>query len=333
VFAYILRRLFQALLVVLVVSIITFVISYVMPQWFGENLAATYAGKGATPATYAAIGHKLGFDMPLVDQYWQFLKGIFVGRTFGNGSVAQACPAPCLGFSYITNQLVWQKLIADFPVTLSLALGAAVLWLVSGVVGGVIAALNKGRLADRAVIVTALAGISMPVNFTALVVALLVQYQFHIMDQIAYVPFTQDPYGWARNIFFPCLVLAFISAAAYARITRSTMLDTLNEDYVRTARAKGLHERTVVGKHAMRAIYTPIITMFGLDFGYLLGGAVVTEKIFGFHGIGFDAIDAIGRSDIPVVMGVTLMASFFIVAANLIVDLLYGVLDPRVRVG
>jgi peptide/nickel transport system permease protein len=333
VFAYILRRLFQAALVVLVVSIITFIISYVMPQWFGENLAATYAGKGATPATYTAIGQKLGFDKPLVEQYWLFLKAIFVGRTFGNGSVALSCPAPCLGYSYITNQLVWPKLIADFPVTLSLAVGAAVLWLVSGVVSGVVAALNKGRLADRAIIMTALAGISMPVNFTALVVALLVQYQFHIMDQIQYVPFTQDPYGWARNMFFPCLVLAFISAAAYARITRSTMLDTLNEDYVRTARAKGLPERTVVGKHAMRAIYTPIITMFGLDFGYLLGGAVVTEKIFGFHGIGFDAIDAIGRSDIPVVMGVTLMASFFIVAANLIVDLLYGVLDPRVRVG
>jgi peptide/nickel transport system permease protein len=333
VFAYIVRRLFQGALVVLVVSIITFVISYVMPQWFGENLAATYAGKGATPATYTAIGQKLGFDKPLVEQYWLFFRAIFVGRTFGNGSVALNCPAPCLGYSYITNQLVWPKLIADFPVTLSLAVGAAVLWLFFGVLGGVVAALNKGKLVDRAVIVTALAGISMPVNFTALVVALLVQYQFHIMDQIQYVPFTQDPYGWARNIFFPCLVLAFISAAAYARITRSTMLDTLSEDFVRTARAKGLHERTVVGKHAMRVIYTPIITMFGLDFGYLLGGAVVTEKIFGFHGIGFDAVDAIFRSDIPVVMGVTLMASFFIVAANLIVDLLYGVLDPRVRVG
>jgi peptide/nickel transport system permease protein len=333
VFAYIIRRIFQAALVVLVVSIITFIISFVMPQWFGENLAATYAGKGATPATFTAIGHKLGFDQPLVEQYWLFLKGIFTGRTFGNGSVGQACPAPCLGFSYITNQLVWPTLIADFPITFSLAIGAAVLWLVSGVVSGIVAALNKGRLADRAVIITALAGISMPVNFTALVVALLVQYQFHIIDEIQYVPFTQDPYGWARNMFFPCLVLAFISAAAYARITRSTMLDTLNEDYVRTARAKGLPERVVVGKHAMRAIYTPIITMFGLDFGYLLGGAVVTEKIFGFHGIGFDAIDAIGRSDVPVVMGVTLMASFFIVAANLIVDLLYGVLDPRVRVG
>ena len=332
-FAYIVRRLFQAALVVLVVSIITFVISYVMPQWFGENLAATYAGKSASPATFAAIGHKLGFDQPLVAQYWHYFSGIFAGRTFGNGSVALACPAPCLGYSYVSNQLVWPTLLADFPITFSLAIGAAALWLFFGVLAGVVAALYKGRLADRSIIVVALAGISMPVNFSALVVALLVQYQFHIMDSIAYVPFTQDPYAWARNIFFPALVLAFISAAAYARITRSTMLDTLNEDYVRTARAKGLPERSVVGKHAMRAIYTPIITMFGLDFGYLLGGAVVTEKIFSFHGIGFDAIDAIPRSDIPIVMGVTLMASFFIVAANLIVDLLYGVLDPRVRVG
>lgn len=331
-FAYIVRRLFQAALVILVVSIITFIISYVMPQWFGENLAATYAGKGATPDTYKQIAHGLGFDRPLVVQYGSYLKAIFVGRTFVDGGAVFNCPAPCLGYSYISHQLVWQKLISDFPVTFSLAIGAAVLWLFFGVLGGVIAALNKGRLADRSIIVIALAGISMPVNFTALVVALLVQYQFHIMEQIQYVGFSQDPYGWARNIFFPCAVLAFISAAAYARISRSTMLDTMSEDYVRTARAKGLPEYIVVGKHAMRAIYTPIITMFGLDFGYLLGGAVVTEKIFGFHGIGFDAIDAIGRSDIPVVMGVTLLASFFIVIANLVVDLLYGVLDPRVRV-
>jgi len=333
VFAYIVRRLFQATLVILVVSIITFIIAYVMPQWFGENLAATYAGKGATPDTFRQISHGLGFDRPLVAQYGSYLKAIFVGRSFVDGGAVFNCPAPCLGYSYISHQLVWQKLIADFPVTFSLAIGAATLWLVFGVLAGVVAALNKGKLADRSIIVVALAGISMPVNFTALVVALLVQYQFHIMSQIEYIGFSQDPYAWARNIFFPCLVLAFISAAAYARISRSTMLDTLNEDYVRTARAKGLPEYVVVGKHAMRAIYTPIITMFGLDFGYLLGGAVVTEKIFGFHGIGFDAIDAIGRSDIPVVMGVTLMASFFIVIANLVVDLLYGVLDPRVRVG
>lgn len=332
-FAYIVRRLFQATLVILVVSIITFIIAYVMPQWFGENLAATYAGKGATPDTFRQISHGLGFDRPLVAQYGSYLKAIFVGRSFVDGGAVFNCPAPCLGYSYISHQLVWQKLIADFPVTFSLAIGAATLWLVFGVLAGVVAALNKGKLADRSIIVVALAGISMPVNFTALVVALLVQYQFHIMSQIEYIGFSQDPYAWARNIFFPCLVLAFISAAAYARISRSTMLDTLNEDYVRTARAKGLPEYVVVGKHAMRAIYTPIITMFGLDFGYLLGGAVVTEKIFGFHGIGFDAIDAIGRSDIPVVMGVTLMASFFIVIANLVVDLLYGVLDPRVRVG
>jgi peptide/nickel transport system permease protein len=333
VFAYIVRRLFQAALVVLVVSIITFVISYVMPQWFGEDLARTYAGKGATPDTYRAIAHGLGFDRPLVAQYASYLKAIFVGRSFVDGGAVFQCPAPCLGYSYISHGLVWQKLIADFPVTFSLAISAAVLWLFFGVVSGIVAALYKGRLADRSIIIVALAGISMPVNFTALVVALLVQYQFHIMEQIQYVGFSQDPYGWARNIFFPALVLAFISAAAYARITRSTMLDTLSEDYVRTARAKGLPERTVVGKHALRAIYTPIITMFGLDFGYLLGGAVVTEKIFGFHGIGFDAIAAIGNSDIPVVMGVTLFAAFFIVIANLVVDLLYGVLDPRVRVG
>jgi peptide/nickel transport system permease protein len=332
-FAYIVRRLFQGAFVILVVSIVTFIISYVMPQWFGENLAATYAGKGATPATFAAIGHKLGFDQPLIQQYWQFFKGIFVGRTYGNGSVSVNCPAPCFGYSYVDNELVWPKLIADFPVTLSLAIGASVMWLFLGVASGVVAALRKGRFTDRAVIITSLAGISMPVNFTALAVALLVQYQFHIIDQIQYVPFTQDPYAWARNIFFPCLTLAVISAAAYARITRATMLDTLNDDFVRTARAKGLPERTVVGKHAMRVIYTPVITMFGLDFGALLGGAVVTEEIFGFHGIGFDAVDAIFRDDIPVVMGVTLMAAFFIIAANLVVDLLYGVLDPRVRVG
>jgi peptide/nickel transport system permease protein len=332
VFAYIVRRLFQGALVILVVSIITFAIFFVLPQLLGENLAATYAGKAASPTEVKGIGVKLGFDQPLYTQYWSFLKAIFVGRTYGNGSVSLDCPAPCFGYSYITNQLVWPKLIADFPVTFSLAIGAGLIWLFSGVVSGVVAALNKGKFLDRAVIVVALAGISMPVNFTALVVALLVQYQFHIIDQIQYVPFTQDPVQWAWNLLFPWLVLAFISAASYARITRSTMLDTLSDDYVRTARAKGLRERTVIGKHAMRSIYTPIITMFGLDFGYLLGGALVTEFVFSLHGIGYDVIDAIGRQDIQIVMGVTLMACGFIVAANLVVDLLYGVLDPRVRV-
>ena len=334
-FAYLIRRLVQGVFVIVVVSFITFVIFFIVPKLLGGNLAVLYAGKSPSQATINAVTDKLGLNKPIPVQYLEYMKGLVAGRTFGTVPPVVNCPAPCLGFSFANNTLVRPQLVGDFPVTLSLAIGASVLWLFFGVLAGVIAALRKGRIADRAVMVGALAGISMPVNFTALVVALLVNTQWKLYGDngLQYVPFTQNPLSWAWNLLFPWLVLAFLTAATYARITRATMLETLSEDYVRTARAKGLRETVVVGKHALRSLLTPIVTLFGLDFGALLGGAVVTEFVFGLHGIGLDAIDAIGRQDIPTVMGVTLFASTFIVVANIVVDMLYAVLDPRVRLG
>jgi peptide/nickel transport system permease protein len=177
----------------------------------------------------------------------------------------------------------------------------------------------------------ALAGVSLPIYFTGLVMLKLFSYQWHIFNNVHYAPFLDNPISWASNLILPWVALAFLYAALYARLTRSGMLETMGEDYIRTARAKGLKESRVIGRHGLRAALTPIVTIFGLDVGGLLGGAILTEYTFGFPGIGKMSVDGVFRRDLPVILGVTLFAAFFILLANLIVDLLYAVVDPRVR--
>jgi peptide/nickel transport system permease protein len=220
------------------------------------------------------------------------------------------------------------------PITLSLALGAAVIWLVVGVGVGVISALRRGTFFDRAAMFVALSGVSMPIFFTAYVALYIFSYTLHwTAPGSSYTPLTQNPAAWAFDLLVPWVTLAFLFAAAYARLTRAGMLETMNEDYVRTARAKGLTERTVVTKHGLRAALTPLVTIFGLDLGLLIGGAVLTETAYSLPGLGKYAIDAINRQDLPKVMGVVTLAAFFVVFANLVVDLVYGLVDPRVRIG
>ena len=219
-----------------------------------------------------------------------------------------------------------------FGVTLSLALGAAALWLVAGVSIGVLSALRRGSFWDRTAMIISLAGVSLPVYFTGLVLLYVFVYgPVRIFQPPMYIGFTDSPVQWAYNLVLPWVSLAFLFAALYARLSRANMLETMSEDFMRTATAKGLPRRTVIGKHALRAAMTPIVTIFGLDLGGLLGGAILTEKTFSLPGLGAMSIDAIGQQDLPVIMGVTILAATFIVVANLIVDLLYGVLDPRVR--
>jgi peptide/nickel transport system permease protein len=214
---------------------------------------------------------------------------------------------------------------------MSITLGAAVLWVVVGLSIGVLSALRRGTFFDRAAMGIALAGVSLPVFFTGLLGLAFVVHQWGLLPEVDYAPLTQDPGTWFTSLILPWISLAFLYAALYARLTRAGMLETLNEDYIRTARAKGLPERTVIVKHGLRATLTPILTIFGLDLGLLLGGALITEKTFSLKGLGMLALDGINQSDLPVVLGVTLAAALFIVVANLIVDLLYGVVDPRVR--
>jgi peptide/nickel transport system permease protein len=219
------------------------------------------------------------------------------------------------------------------PITFSLAIGAAALWLVSGVAVGILSALRRGSFFDRAAMSVALAGVSLPVYFTGLVVLSIFSYNLKWFVNVHYVGFTSNPALWAKNLLLPWICLAFLYAATYARLTRANMLETMGEDYIRTARAKGLPESVVIRRHGFRAALTPIVTIFGLDLGGLLGGAILTETVFGFPGVGKLAYDAIATQDLPVVLGVTVFAAFFIIMANLIVDVAYAYVDPRVRYG
>ncbi|HEX2808739.1 MAG TPA: ABC transporter permease [Kineosporiaceae bacterium] len=333
--AYLIRRVIGAIFLLFIVSMVTFAIFFLVPRLAGasaDDLASRYVGKSAGPEQIHQMALKLGFTDPLYAQYGRFAKGIVVGADYNTGTSIEHCPAPCLGYSFITQNPVLPELLDRLPVTLSLAAGAAVLWVVFGVSAGVLSALRKGSLFDRAAMSIALAGVSLPIFFTGLLSLSVLSYNWHLFPPgSSYTPITQNPLEWAYDLVLPWVTLAFLYAAGYARLTRSGMLETMGEDYIRTARAKGLPERVVVIKHGLRATLTPIITIFGLDLGLLLGGAVLTESTYSLNGIGKYAIEAIKTNDLPKVLGVTLIAAFFIVIANLIVDLLYAVVDPRVR--
>lgn len=318
----------------LVVSFVTFVIFFLIPQWAGETpaqMAAAYVGKGTHGAALTAVENRLGLNEPFFLHYYQYVKAMFVGTQFSDGNSLLQCNAPCFGYSFRTYQEVWPLILSDFPITLSIAIGAAVVWLGFGVLSGVVSAIKKGSIWDRAFMTLSLLGVSLPVYFIAPLVMLIFCYHWSILPDPTYVPITQNPASWAENLILPWISLAFGYAALYTRITRAGMLDAMNEDFARTARAKGLSERRVIVKHALRAAIPPVVTIFGMDFGALLGGAVLAEVAFSMHGVGWQAIQAIGSQDFPVIMGVTLFAAFFIIIANLIVDVAYASLDPRVR--
>jgi peptide/nickel transport system permease protein len=331
VIRYIIRRLIVSVLLLIVVSAVTFGVFFLIPKLRGTDPAQLYAGKISDPDAVKSIGIKLGFNRPIWEQYGLFMKGLVVGRDYNNGPDVNHCPAPCFGYSFKTDQEVWPLLLDRLPVTMSLAVGAAVFWLIGGTFAGILSALRRRSLTDRTVMVIALAGVSLPVYFTGLIAQLVFVHQLHWLPGGTYVPLFQDPGGWAGKLLPAWITLALLYAATYARLTRATMLETLGEDYIRTARAKGLTERVVISKHAMRAVLTPIVTIFGLDLGSVLGGAILTESVFSLPGLGKLSIDAVFQQDLPIVLGCTLFAAFFIVIANFLVDLLYAVIDPRVR--
>jgi peptide/nickel transport system permease protein len=334
VITFIIRRLIAALFLLVVVSMVIFAIFFLLPKLGGQTnygLATQYVGRNPTRAAVLQMEAALGLDKPVYQQYWDYLRAIVVGEHYGTGVSSVYCPPPCFGYSFKNQQPVWPMMVSGIPVTLSLAFGAAVLWLTFGIAIGVVSALKRGSIIDRLSMTIALAGVSLPIFFTGLVSLVLFSYKWPIFPNVQFVAITQNPASWARNLALPWVTLAFLYAALYARLTRAGMLETMGEDYIRTARAKGLPERTVIYKHGLRAALTPIVTIFGLDLGLLIGGAVITEFTFSLHGLGLFAIEAIQNQDFPEVMGVVMLASFFIVVANLVVDVLYTVLDPRVR--
>ena len=331
VITFIIRRLVAAVFLLIIISAITFGIFFLIPRLAGQNsyeLAAQYVGRNPTRSAILQVEHKLGFDQPVYVQYGRFLKGIVFGAHYDSGPSKTYCPPPCFGYSFRSQQPVWPQMTSALPVSLSLAVGAAVLWLVGGVSIGVVSALKRGSIFDRISMGTALAGVSLPIFFTGLILLDLIP---SLSPSLQFIGFTQNPLLWAKNLILPWVVLAFLYAALYARLTRAGMLETMGEDYIRTARAKGLRERKVILKHALRAALTPIVTIFGMDLGLLIGTAIVTEYTFSLHGIGLFTYEAIQNQDFPEIMGVTLLTAFFVVVANLVVDILYAVVDPRVR--
>lgn len=327
---FILRRAYFAILTILLVSIVVYGVFSILPF----DPAALTCGQKCTPAIVEANRVKLGFDKPLWEQYWLFLSGIFLGRTYGSGSAEFTCPAPSFGYSFNENTCVTDMLKEALPVTINLALGAFVIWMVVGVGLGLIAAKFRGRYPDTLSSVFVLLGTSLPTFVTGLFFLIYVTIKWKIvpLSLKGYVSVFDEPVRYFQYFILPWLTLAILFAAFYTRFTRATVLETLGEDYIRTARAKGLSEKTVLLKHTMRAALAPITTSAGLDIAGLIGGAIITESIFNLAGLGRMTLQAVYEFDLSVVVATTILAAAVVIAMNLIVDIAYGYLDPRVRI-
>ena len=325
---YISFRLLGIVVVLLFIAVITFAIFYLLPS----DPARAACGRPCTPANLEKLSLFMGIDQPWFVQLGEFLKGIVFGRSFGTG-VAVDCNAPCFGYSFLRNSSVTDLVIARFPATASIAIGAAVLFLLIGVASGLIASLKRNTFLDRGIMTVSIAGVSTPVYLAGILAILIFGFALRLFPTSGYVPFEDSPIEWLRRLVLPWISLAFVSAAVYARLTRAEMLEVMGQDYIRTARAKGLRERRVIGRHGLRTALLPVVTVFGLDLGALLGGAVVTERVFGIPGMGSLLIEAVAYVDVQLIVGLTLFAAFAVVLLNFLVDLAYGILDPRVRVG
>lgn len=316
---FLIRRIFLGAVVVWLVTMMVFAIFYVGPG--PKDVARRLAGREATPQQVADVARRLELNKPLVTQYGHFVNELLHGN---------------LGYSFIHGQPVTSVIKEAFPITLSLAIGAAVIWLVIGVLSGVVSAVRRGSVLDRLFTTTALIFYSVPVFVLGLLMLYVFFYQLTIhgvrwFPGGGYTYFSANPGKWFRGLVLPWIALALIQAATYTRLTRSTMLEVMGEDYIRTARAKGLLERRVIYRHTLRSALTPVVSQFGIDVGTLLGGAILTEQVFSMPGLGYTVVNAIGQQDLPVVIGITIVATVAVVVANIVVDVAYAVLDPRVR--
>ena len=328
--AYLVRRVVGMVLLLFLLSIAVFFLFNLLP---GDPARLT-CGKACTPQIIEANRHRLGLDEPVLTQYAKFVSGIFVGRTFSPDSPEPIkCDAPCLGYSFTRHEEVLSTIARAAPVTFWLAIGAFILWIFVGLSLGILAALNRGHWPDRLVMGISLIFYSFPSFFLGLILIFFVIIRLQWLPFPSYVSPFDNPVQFLQTMILPWIVLASLQAAFYIRLTRNQVLEVFGEDYVRTARAKGLPERVVVVKHALRAGLTPIVTAAGLDLAYLLGGAIIAENIFSLPGLGSLAVSSVTSSDLPLITGITLLTASIIIFANLVVDLLYAVVDPRVRVG
>jgi peptide/nickel transport system permease protein len=311
---FVVRRLLGMALVLFAVSVIAFLIFNVIPN---SDPAQRMAGRDSTPQLVASISEEWGFDDPLPQQYLTMMKKIFSGDVV----------------SYAARENVDERIVEGIPATFSLCIGAAAIWLFFGVLFGYLSAVRAGGWLDRVLTVVAVAGISVPVFWLAAVLLNYLAYETGLFPSGGYVELGEDPLEWAYHLVLPWFTLAVIQIGFYSRVLRSNMLDAMNEDYVRTARAKGLSERRVMTRHVLRNSLIPIVTLFGLDVGVLLGGAILVEALFNLNGIGQYAFEALENLDLPPIMAVTLFGAFFVVLFNALADIAYAYLDPRVKLG
>lgn len=312
---FVARRVLGMIAVLFAISVIVFLIFNVVPN---SDPAARIAGKNADPDLIARVNADLGLDRALPVQYLTMMKQIFTGELT----------------SYASNRNVGEQIWHGLPATFSLCIGAAVIWMTLAVLFGYLSAVHAGRFGDRALSILSLVGISVPVFWLAAILLYFFTYKIELFPTGSYVPLTEDPLDWAYHLVLPWFTLAVLFIGFYSRVLRSNMLDAMNEDYVRTARAKGLSERQVRTRHVLRNSMIPIVTLFGLDFGMVVGGgAILTETVYNLDGVGLYAGEAIRSLDLPPLMAVTMFGAFFIVLFNTLVDIAYAVLDPRIRLG
>ncbi|MFB7912711.1 ABC transporter permease [Streptomyces sp. NPDC056061] len=324
--SFLLRRLGGAVFVLFALSVVVYAAFYVAPG----DVAQIACGPRCSPAQVAQVSEQLHLGDPLTTQYAHFLQGIFVGRDYSTGTGVLHCQAPCLGLSYQSDQQVTELILAKLPATVSLAVGAFVLWMLLGVGTGLLSVWRRGRFTERVLTGITLAGMATPVFVIGLLLIIILVTALQILPFPDYVPLTEDPEQWAWNLLLPWVSLALVSAAPYARMTRASMLETLAEDHIRTFRAYGVGERALVGRHALRGALAPVIALGALDIGSMFGGAVLTESLFGIPGVGRELVDAVKHVDLPVVVGLVLVTGFFVVLANAVADVLQAMADRRV---
>ncbi|NNG41278.1 ABC transporter permease [Flexivirga sp. ID2601S] len=327
---YLARRLLLAASVLVATIVLTFGLFFTGPA--KDAVAYQLCGTHCTTDVVKATNHRLGLDEPVINQFGTYLKGLVAGREIkSNGQVIGKCDAPCLGWSYIQSQSVTTMVKNALPVTLSIVFGSMLIFVPLGLLLGVVSGRNRGSPLDRVLVGTSQVISNVPYYAVALILNLYLIFQWHLLPGTQYVPISQDFGGWFKGFLGIWIIFGLFNAMLYVRFVRTFMINTLSQDYVRTARSKGISERKVVWGHALRATLAPYLTLLGLDIGLSLAGAIFTEQIFNVQGLGQLAIRSLGQSDLPVIAGTVLVGAVFIILANLIVDLLYVVVDPTVK--
>ena len=335
--AYVIRRLVIGVVLLIVMSLVTFVLFFASPV----DPARYACGKNCGPEAREAARKSLGYDQPTLVQWGNFLQGVVAGRDFpadeklreAAPEIVTHCAAPCFGYSVYNSKTINEEIKDTLPVSASVALMAIIMWLSGGVLFGVIAAVFRGTIIDRGIVAFSLIFYAFPAFFIGTFLLRFVSIKWGLYPFPQYTSIADGGvFGWAKNLVLPGLTLALLYMAGYVRMTRAFVLESMSEDYVRTARAKGLQGRSVLFKHSLRAALTPLVTMAGIDFAAVLGGAIITESVFNYNGLGKLAVSASQSFDLPTLIGLVLVLGSFVIIANIIVDVLYAFIDPRVRV-